>query len=158
MAREAVVAMSETPEHVAGHVDALFVQSAAALTSREDTITLQGLSEATVYFADRPRREVGHIPSHRFVELWREGEDSFVVHPPHAVLSILDDDGTASADDVVMVLKEPRIDGDAVTYTVDVLQGTLPAESGPCSLFIDALDRPLAPALLADDAPARPGT
>jgi len=158
LAREAVVAMSETPEHVAGHIDALFVQSAAALTSREGTITLQELAESTVYFADRPRWEVGHIPSHRFVELWGEGEDSFAVHPPHAVLSILGEDGRAPADDVVMVLKEPRIDGNAMTYTVEVLQGTLPAESGPCSLFIDALGRPLAPALLADDAPARPGT
>jgi hypothetical protein len=33
-------------------------------------MTLHGLADSAVYFADRPRREIGHSPSRRFVELW----------------------------------------------------------------------------------------
>jgi hypothetical protein len=47
-------------------IDALFVQGAARFTSRQGTMTLHGLADSTVYFADRPRREIGHSPSRRF--------------------------------------------------------------------------------------------
>jgi len=48
--------------------------------------------------------------------------------------------------DVVLSLRDAEIDSDSLTYTVEVLDGTLPARAGPCSLFIDALGRPLTPA------------
>jgi len=48
--------------------------------------------------------------------------------------------------DVVLSLRDPEIDSDSLTYTVEVLDGTLPARAGPWSLFIDALGRPLTPA------------
>src|SRR5262245_2768155 len=71
-------------------IDALFVQSATGLTSEGGaTVTLHGLTESTVYFADRPRREVGHMRSSNFVELWKAGSHSFEVDPPNAVLSVL---------------------------------------------------------------------
>ena len=54
-------------------IDALFVQSATGFTSEGETITLRGLAESTVYFADRPRREVGHMRSSSFIELWDAG-------------------------------------------------------------------------------------
>src|SRR5690349_24752289 len=106
-------------------IDALFVQGAARFSSRQDTITLHGLADSTVYFADRPRREIGHIPSHRFVELWEAGVNSFAVDPPNAVISFLDADGGAP-DDVVVVLREPKLEGSNLTYRVDVLEGALP--------------------------------
>ena len=74
-------------------IDALFVQSATAFTSAPGTITLHGLADSTVYFADRPRREVGHMPSHKFVELWESGANTFAVDPPNAVLSFLEVEG-----------------------------------------------------------------
>jgi hypothetical protein len=40
------------------------------MTSDRETITLQGLSPSTLYFADRPQREVGHMPSRQFVTNW----------------------------------------------------------------------------------------
>jgi hypothetical protein len=128
-------------------IDALFVQSATGFTSGDGTVTLHGLADSTVYFADRPRREIGHIPSHRFVELWAAGVHSFAVDPPNAVISFLDADGDTA--DAVVVLREPQLDRDKLTYTVDVLEGTLPAESGPCSLFIDVFGRPLSPVSVA---------
>jgi hypothetical protein len=128
-------------------IDALFVQGAARFTSRQGTVTLHGLTDSTVYFADRPRREIGHIPSHRFVELWAAGVHSFAADPPNAVISFLDDEGSTS--DVVVVLHEPTLEGDDVTYRIDVLEGTLPEEAGPCSLFIDVFGRPLSPVSVA---------
>jgi hypothetical protein len=129
-------------------IDALFVQSATGFSSNADSVTLHGVAESTVYFADRPRREIGHIPSHRFVELWGAGVESFAVDPPNAVVSFLDDEG-GGASDAVVVLREPTIRGDDLTYRVEVLEGTLPAESGPCSLFIDVFGRPLSPVSVA---------
>jgi hypothetical protein len=125
-------------------IDALFVQSATTFTSGPGTITLHGLADSTVYFADRPRREIGHIPSHRFVELWESGPSSFAVDPPNAVLSFLEQGGEAP-EDAVVVLREPRLDEDTLTYEVEILDGALPARYGPCALFIDVFGRPLAP-------------
>jgi len=125
-------------------IDALFVQSATAFSSAPGTITLHGLADSTVYFADRPRREIGHIPSSRFVQLWEAGASNFSVDPPNAVLSFLDDNGD-SPPDAVLVLREPRLEADSLSYKVEILDGTLPARSGPCTLFIDVFGRPLAP-------------
>jgi hypothetical protein len=144
----------------AGHerIDALFVQSATGFTSEGGTVTLHGLADSTVYFADRPRREVGHMRSSSFIELWDVGVYSFALDPPNAVLSFLGD-GFAP-DDVVVVLHDPRLAGDEVTYRVDVLEGTLPERTGPCTLFIDAFGRPLSPVSVPgraiDPASARP--
>jgi hypothetical protein len=140
--------VSEILEPQLERIDALFVQSATGFTSEQGTVTLHGLADSTVYFADRPRREIGHIPSHRFVELWSAGVNSFAVDPPNAVISFLDEDDRGTSDAVV-VLREPSLDGDDLTYRVDVLEGTLPAESGPCSLFIDVFGRPLSPVSIA---------
>jgi hypothetical protein len=136
--------MSAGQRREAGGVEALFVQSSAAFSSAAGEITLRGLAAATVFFADRPRREAGHMPSPRFLELWDDETANFAIEPPHAVLSFLDEPADALAD-VVVVLHEPRLDGDDLTYRVDVLNGTLPATGGPCSLFIDTFGRSLAP-------------
>jgi len=128
-------------------IDALFVQGAARFTSTQGTVTLHGLVDSTVYFADRPRREIGHIPSHRFVELWTAGAHSFAVDPPNAVISFLDEEEGNS--DVLVVLHDATLEGDDLTYRVDLLEGTLPEESGPCSLFIDVFGRPLSPVSVA---------
>ena len=89
------VEVSGTTDPQVERIDALFVQSATAFSSDGGTITLHGVADSTVYFADRPRREIGHIPSRRFVELWDTGANSFAIDPPNAVLSFLDDDGGA---------------------------------------------------------------
>jgi hypothetical protein len=140
--------VSEILEPQLERIDALFVQSATGFSSDADTVTLHGLTDSTVYFADRPRREIGHIPSRRFVSLWAAGVNSFAVDPPNAVISFLDDEG-GGASDAVVVLHEPSLEGTDLTYRVEVLEGALPAESGPCSLFIDVFGRPLSPVSVA---------
>lgn len=129
----------------AERIDALFVQSSSAFSSRDGEITLHGVADATVYFADRPRREAGHMPSTRFLELWEDAATSFALEPPHAVLSFLDEPAEALAD-VVVVLRDPRLADDRLIYKVEVLDGSLPVTGGPCSLFIDTLSRSLTPA------------
>lgn len=130
---------------VAERLDALFVQSASAFSSAEGEITLHGVANATVYFSDVPRREAGHIASAHFLDFWSGDKARFVVEPPHAVLSFLEGEAGAPAD-VVLVLHEPHLANDELTYRVEVLNGTLPLAGGPCSLFVDAFDRSLAPA------------
>ena len=38
-----------------------------------------------------------------------------------------------------------HLDGDALTYSIKLLDGTVPAATGPCALFIDPFGRPLSP-------------
>jgi hypothetical protein len=137
--------VGKTPDPQVERIDALFVQSATTFSSRPGTITLHGLADSTVYFADRPRREIGHIPSRRFVELWDTGANRFAVDPPNAVLSFLDQNGT-EPEDAVVILREPRLEDDTLSYDVEILEGSLPHRSGPCALFIDVFGRPHSPA------------
>ena len=55
--------MGQVTEQRLEDMEALFVQTAASMTSDGATMTLQGLSPSTLYFADRPQREVGHMTS-----------------------------------------------------------------------------------------------
>ena len=45
----------------------------------------------------------------------------------------------------MVTLTNPSLDGEALTYNVDVLEGEMPNATGPCSLFIDPIGRPLSP-------------
>jgi hypothetical protein len=140
--------MAEISEQELEDIEALFVQSAAGFSSNDGTVTLHGVSPSTIYFADRPKREVGHMPSRLFVDLWSEGENSFADDPPNAVLSYLEPDGTAP-EDTVVVIRDPKLVGDELTYAIEVLEGTVPAKASACSLFIDPLGRPLSPVSVA---------
>jgi len=136
--------MSENNAPQVENIEALFVQSAHGLTSSDGSVTFHGLAHATLFFADRPQRVVGHLTSRKFVDQWGEGEDSFAVDPPNAVVSFLED-GDAVPEEVTMTIRDPKLDGDTLTYKVDILDGILPATTGPCSLFIDPIGRPLSP-------------
>ena len=47
--------------------------------------------------------------------------------------------------DAVVVLKSPRLEGDKLTFDVDVLEGDLAGADGPASVFIDIIGRPFTP-------------
>jgi hypothetical protein len=59
------------------------------------------------------------------------------------------EDGDAVPDEVTMTIMDPQLEGDTLTYKVNILDGTLPAKAGPCSLFIDPVGRPLSPVSVA---------
>src|SRR5689334_24930684 len=69
--------MTQVTQEQLEDIEALFVQTAASTTSDGARITLLGMSPSTLYFADRPQREVGHMSTRQFVGLWGEGENSF---------------------------------------------------------------------------------
>lgn len=140
--------MSDTTKPQLDNIEALFVQSASGLTTHNGSVTFHGLAHATLFFADRPKRVVGHLTSRKFVDQWGEGEDSFAADPPNAVVSFLED-GDTVPEEVTMTISEPQLDGNTLTYKVAVLDGVLPAKAGPCSLFIDPVGRPLSPVSVA---------
>ena len=140
--------MSEVTEKQLEDMEALFVQTAASMTSDRETITLHGVSPSTLYFADRPQRDVGHMMSRQFVANWADGDNSFADNPPNAVLSFAEP-GDRPPEDAVVVIQDPHLDGDTLSYSVKLLDGTMPAATGPCALFIDPLGRPLSPGSVA---------
>lgn len=133
--------------HASGaKADFLFVQNARSIVHADGRLILKGISPATVMFSDRPERIAGHMTTARFVPFWSEGEESFLLDPPNATLSFLEN---RDMEDVVLVLQEPELVGDDLSYQVRVLEGTLPAEAGPASLFIDIIGMPLTPVSFA---------
>jgi len=125
-------------------LEEMFVQVASQAASVDGKLTLSGVNPATLYFSDRPQRVVGHISMSQFVTEWAEGDNSFADDPPNAVLSFMPPDGQ-EPDEAVVVLRDPRLSDGSITYDIDVLDGTVPANGGPCTLFIDPLGRPLSP-------------
>ncbi|HEV7188473.1 MAG TPA: hypothetical protein VGN28_11310 [Blastococcus sp.] len=124
--------------------ESMFVQTAGGATSTNGTLTLTGITPSTLYFSDRPQRVVGHMTTADFVDLWGEGDNSFEADPPNAVLAFLPS-GDVAPEDAVVVIKEPHLKDDELSYSIDVLEGTVPALAGPVTLFIDPLGRPLSP-------------
>ena len=125
--------------------ESMFVQTAQGIDSDGKTLTLRGITPSTLYFSDRPERVVGHMTTSDFVDLWAIGDNSFESDPPNAVLAFLEP-GADVPDDVVIVLREPELSGTGeLSYAIEVLEGTVPAKTGPVSLFIDPFGRPLSP-------------
>jgi hypothetical protein len=77
-----------------------------------------------------------------------KARNSFAEDPPNAVISFLDADGERP-EGAIVVLKEPHLEGSSITYTVDVLEGSLPASADSVSIFIDPFGRPLSPVSVA---------
>jgi len=125
--------------------ESMFVQTAQGIDSDGGTLTLRGVTPSTLYVSDRPERVVGHMSTADFVDLWAVGDNSFEADPPNAVLAFLEPGGEVP-EDAVVVLKAPNLDeaGD-LAYSIEVLEGTVPAHTGPVTLFIDPFGRPLSP-------------
>ena len=129
-------------------IEEMFVQVARGAVSADGVLKLTGLAPTTLYFSDRPERVVGHMTTAQFVDQWAVGDNSFASDPPNAVLSFMDDGGDRP-DDCVVVLRDPQVDGDSMSYAIEVLEGAVPVSTGACTLFIDPLGRPLSPVSVA---------
>src|ERR1700712_802310 len=101
-------------------VPSLFVLNSRGATLQGDTLTLTGVAPGAIIFADRPVRSAGHQPTAEVIAQWGSGEDSFVKNPPNATLSVF---GKDSVKDAVVVLKNPKLEGDKLTFTVQTLEG-----------------------------------
>lgn len=112
----------------------LFVQVGGSFTSDGKTFTIHGVAPQTLMFSDRPERMTGDVQTSKFVDYWTSGKDDFQKDPPNATVSTVVDGKT---DLVVVELLNPRINGDAITYDIRALDGTLPSSGKAVSVFID---------------------
>jgi hypothetical protein len=140
--------MADDIEQTLEDIQALFAQTARGLTTAGDKVTFHGLSPATLYFSDRPERVVGHLTTKQFIREWDLGENSFAADPPNAVISFVED-GDDTPEDAIVVLQDPVLESDTLTYTVTILEGSLPAKGELVSVFIDPFGRPLSPVSVA---------
>jgi len=133
----------DASEHI---VNMLFVQSAHGAELSDGKLRLKNVSPSTVFFSDRPERITGHEPTEDFVSNWGEGDDSFKSNPPNATLSIVTG---AEPQEIVLVLKSPKLDKGDLLYDVEVLDGSKKVTGGASSLFIDTIGRPMSPMSVA---------
>jgi hypothetical protein len=136
--------MAQAVKEETKQADFLFVQTAKAMTFDKSTnkLTLEGISSTTLFFSDRPERIAGNMKTTAFVPFWSKGKDSFLSDPPNADISIVEGDKLRQ---VVTVLQAPELKSDALTYTVKVLQGDMPAKGADVSVFIDIIGMPMTP-------------
>jgi hypothetical protein len=124
---------------------ALIVMNAAGATLADNRLTLTGLAPNAIIFADRPTRAAGHALTVHLLEEWGDSADSsFAKDPPNATVSAFSKDGSLTRDAVV-VLKNPSLEGDKLTFEVQVLEGDLKDADGPASVFIDIIGLPFTP-------------
>ena len=117
-------------------VPSLIVMNAHGASLQGGKLTLTGVAANAIVFADRPVRAAGHALTTHLLEEWGTGSGSFARTPPNATVSVFSRDGSAIRDAVV-VLKSPKLEGDRLTFDVDVLEGDLTGADGPASIFID---------------------
>ena len=116
----------------------MFVQSAEDLRvdAARSTLRLVKVNAQTLYFSDRPQRIAGNLKMADYLKTWKEGRDNFGADPPNATLSVYEP-GRADQTLVVITIMKPVVDGADLLYTYKIVEGTMPANGGATSLFID---------------------
>jgi hypothetical protein len=125
-------------------VPSLIVMNARGATLQGETLALNGVAPNSIVFADRPVRAAGHALTTHLLEEWGSGDESFGKDPPNATVSVFSKDGS-TVHDAVVVLKTPKLEGDRLTFAVQVLEGELAGADGPASVFIDIIGLPRTP-------------
>ena len=122
-------------------VELLFVQNATGIEydKAKGTLRMKNIARSTLFFTDRPVRMAGHYHTRdEFLHLWSEGPDSFAKNPPNATLSMLEV-GKGDLQNVVINIRNPRLQGKDLIYDITIIEGTLPQAAGDAVLFIDIL-------------------
>jgi hypothetical protein len=123
-------------------VPSMIVLNAKGAKLQAGKLVLDGVSPNAIIFADRPVRSAGHALIAHLLEEW-SGNESFAKTPPNATVSVLMK-AKAAVVDAVVVLKSPRLEGDKLTFDVDVLEGDLAGGDGAASVFMDIINLPIA--------------
>jgi hypothetical protein len=117
----------------------LIVMNARGASLQGGKLTLTGVAPNSIVFADRPVRAAGHALTTHLLEEWapnNQDDESFTKDPPNATVSVFNADGSKIRDAVV-TLKTAKLEGDKLTFDVDVLGGELTGADGAAALFID---------------------
>jgi hypothetical protein len=125
-------------------VPSLFVLNSRGATLQNGKLVLTGVSPNAIVFADRPVRSAGHDLTSRIVEDWGTGSDNFAKDPPNATVSAFQKDG-GGVRAAVVVLKNPKLEGENLAFDVDVLEGDIKGADGAAAVFIDIIGRPFTP-------------
>ncbi len=142
------VSATEKSSQDTAEAQLLFVQNAKDVKIKDGRLSLIGISPTTIFFSDRPKRIAGHMHTDDFIDDWQKGtgKESFHADPPNGTLSVFTEDEIV---DVVLTLKNPRMADGNLIYDIAVLEQDNPIPSGPVSLFIDPIGRPLSPGSIA---------
>jgi hypothetical protein len=132
-------------------VPSLIVLNSRGASLQGDVLTLTGVTPNSIVFADRPVRAAGHAMTADIIAEWGTSAPgvqtadnaSFAKDPPNATVSVFSKDG--SVKDAVVVLKSPKLDGEKLTFNVQVLEGDINGADGAASIFIDIIGRPFTP-------------
>ncbi|QWG20940.1 hypothetical protein KMZ68_18325 [Bradyrhizobium sediminis] len=122
----------------------LIVLNSKGVSLQGNKLVLTGVAPNSIVFADRPVRAAGHDLTTHIIDDWAKGSDNFAKDPPNATVSGFTKDGSG-VKDVVVVLKSPKLEGEQLTFDVDVLEGDLKGADGAASVFIDIIGRPFTP-------------
>jgi hypothetical protein len=125
-------------------VPSLIVLNSQSASLQGNKLVLTGIAANSIIFADRPVRAAGHDLTMHIVEDWAKGSDNFAKDPPNATVSGFRKNGSG-VKDAVVVLKSPKLEGDQLTFDVDVLEGDLKGVDGAAAVFIDLIGRPFTP-------------
>jgi len=124
-------------------VPSMIVLNARSAKLEGQKLVLDGISPNAIIFADRPIRSAGHALTAHLLEEWSDkAPDSFAKTPPNATVSAFSK-SKAGVVDAVMVLKSPKLEGDRLTFDVDVLEGNLAGGDGAVSVFMDIINLPI---------------
>lgn len=123
-------------------IPSMFVLNARGARLQDGKLILDGVAPSAIVFADRPVRSAGHVMLMHVLEEWSsKAPNSFAKDPPNATVSVLNK-AKASVVDAVVTLKSPKLEGDRLTFDVDVLEGTLAGGDGGVSVFMDVINLP----------------
>lgn len=123
-------------------VPSMIVLNARGAKLQDKKLVLDGVAPNAIVFADRPVRAAGHAMTAHVIEEWgNNAPDSFAKDPPNATVSVLNK-AKASVVDAVVTLKSPKLEGDRLTFDVDVLEGDLAGADGAVSVFMDIINLP----------------
>jgi hypothetical protein len=123
-------------------VPSLIVLNARGASLKDQKLVLEGVAPNAIVFADRPVRAAGHALTAHLLDEWKlDSSDSFAKNPPNATVSALNKAGGKLVD-AVLVLKSPTLQGDRLTFDVQVLEGDLAGADGPATVFIDIVNLP----------------
>lgn len=124
-------------------VPSMFVLNARGARLHDGKLILDGVTPNVIVFADRPVRSAGHIMLTHVLEEWSaKAPNSFAKDPPNATVSVLNK-AKSSVVDAVVTLKSPKLEGDKLTFDVDVLEGDLAGADGGASVFMDIVNLPV---------------
>jgi hypothetical protein len=135
------------PPKVAGAASpqpTLIVLSAQGVTLTGNKLVLHDLTPNATLFADRPVRAAGHALVSHLLDEWRAAKaQGFATSPPNATVSALVK-SKGEVTSAVMVLQSPRLEGDTLSFDIQLLQGNLAGADGPAAVFIDLVRLPQA--------------